>query len=603
VDEEPGERRRGSRLNGGRTPRAPLPSIQDILQKGQELLVQVTKEPIANKGPRITTQISLPGRFAVIMPNVEHVGVSRKIEDRVERQRLKDLVTQLKPEGCALIVRTVGEGAESKALETDVTHLVSLWKEIQTKATTASAPSLVHQDVGLVIGLVRDVFNDDVDQLILDDRDAHDELTRYLRSFAPELRERVKLYTDPMPIFDKYGVESEIDKTLDRKVWLKKGGYILIEQTEALVAIDVNTGRFIGKKNQEETIFKTNMLAAREIARQLRLRDIGGIIVIDFIDMESEANKKKVLAELRQYLKRDRAKTKAFQVSDLGLIEMSRQRVRPSLYHFMSDKCAYCESTGHVLSLDSIANRIERMVRRVSHYTRTRDLRLQANPRLTVFLREERQDRLNELAKATGVSMDLVDDARLHREEFRLVAVPSGEDLMRRVSSPGGNGAGASVRADDGETRRRTARPVRTLSGGRPNRPPREAPRDRAREAGGANLERGRGRDRDRDRERPDRGRDRERSRERGEPIAEAPRGLRGERPVGAPSAPELGNGRSGPGRRRRGSRGRGRRGSGGSGSGGAGGGSGRPVLEDGPGEAPGPSYVAPVIENPTPES
>jgi ribonuclease G len=292
VDDEPTDRRRGPRGNG--RPQRVLPAIQDILQKGQELLVQVTKEPIATKGPRITTQISLPGRFAVIMPNVDHVGVSRKIEDRAERQRLKELVVELKPADCALIVRTVGEGAERKALEHDVQHLVDMWREIQTKAATVHAPAPVHQDVGLVIGLVRDVFNDDVDQLVLDDRAAYDQLMEYLKSFAPDLRSRVKLYTDPMPIFDKYGIENELDKTLDRKVWLKKGGYILIEQTEALVAIDVNTGRFTGKKNQEETILKTNLLAAREISRQLRLRDIGGIIVIDFIDMESEANKKKV---------------------------------------------------------------------------------------------------------------------------------------------------------------------------------------------------------------------------------------------------------------------------------------------------------------------
>jgi len=467
VEEEPGERRRSPRVNGGRSLR-PLPPIQDILQKGQELVVQVTKEPIATKGPRITTQISLPGRFAVIMPNVDHVGVSRKIEDRAERARLKELVVELKPTDCALIVRTVGEGTDRKALETDVQHLVAMWRQIQEKSGTAPAPSLIHQDVGLVIGLVRDLFNEDVAQLVIDDRTAHDELMEYLRNLAPELRDHVKLYTEPMPVFDKYGVENELDKTLDRKVWLKKGGYILIEQTEALVAIDVNTGRFTGKKNQEETILKTNILACKEIARQLRLRDIGGIIVIDFIDMESETNKKKVLQELRIWLKRDRAKTKAFQVSDLGIIEMSRQRVRPSLYHFMSDKCAYCEATGHVLSLDSVANRIERMVRRVSHYTRFREVRLQANPQLAVFLREERRDRLEGLMKLTGVRLDIVDDPRLHREDFRLISVQTGEDLMRRVSTPamdGGAGRGEEV-----EVRRRIPRSTGRPAAGRPVR-------------------------------------------------------------------------------------------------------------------------------------
>ncbi|MFQ5601274.1 MAG: ribonuclease E/G, partial [Candidatus Krumholzibacteriia bacterium] len=465
-DDDPQDRRRGS--GNGR----PLPPIQDILQKGEEILVQVTKEPIATKGPRITTQISLPGRFAVIMPNADHTGVSRKIEDRAERQRLKALVQELKPAECALIVRTVGEGVVRKALENDVEHLVKQWRRIQEKAAPAPAPSLIHQDVGLVIGLVRDIFNDDVDQLVLDGREAFDQLTHYLKDFAPDLLPRVKLYDDPMPIFDKCGIENEIDRTLDRKVWLKKGGYLIIEQTEALVSVDVNTGRFTGKKNQEDTIFKTNTLAAREIARQLRLRDIGGIIVIDFIDMESEANKKRVLVELRSWLKRDRAKTKAFQVSDLGLIEMSRQRVRPSLYHFMSDQCSYCESTGHVLSLDSIANRIERMVRRVSHYTRARDLRLQASPRLALFLRESRWERLQELMGLTGVSLDLVDDPRLHREDFRLLSVETGEDLMRHVSAPRGNGGARDTVQTIGR-RRGSRRRGRRGPGGREAEPAR----------------------------------------------------------------------------------------------------------------------------------
>ncbi len=478
-DDEPGDRRRpGGRHNG----RPPLPPIQDILHKGQEILVQVTKEPIATKGPRITTQISLPGRFAVIMPNVDHVGVSRKIEDRAERSRLKAIINDLKPQDCALIVRTVGEGAEQKALENDVQHLVATWKEIQSKAGPAPAPSLVHQDVGIVIGLVRDVFNEEVDQLVLDDRAAYDELIAYLRGVAPELAVRVKLHEEPVPIFDKYDIENELDKTLDRKVWLKKGGYIVIDQTEALVAIDVNTGRFTGKKNQEETIVKTNLLAAREAARQMRLRDIGGIIVIDFIDMESEQNKKKVLQDLRTWLKRDRAKTKAFQVSDLGLVEMSRQRVRPSLYHFMSDKCANCESTGHVLSLDSVANRIERMVRRITHYTRVRDVRLQANPQLAVFLREDRYDRLQALMRITGVSIDVVDDARLHRETFRLISVQTGEDLMRRVSGPGLNGE--RNRMEEPEARRNERGP-RTASGSSDGRETRSAGGREGGESGG----------------------------------------------------------------------------------------------------------------------
>ena len=527
-DEESSDRRRAG--NGRQ-----LPAIQDVLKKGMEILVQVTKEPIATKGPRITTQLSLPGRYAVIMPNADHVGVSRKIEDRSERVRLKGLVEALKPQGCGLIVRTVGEGVERAALEVDVENLVNQWRKIQEKAAGAPAPSLVHQDVGLVIGLVRDILNENVNLLILDDHKGHEQLSDYLRDIAPDMLRQVKFYEDPMPIFDRYGVESEIDKTLDRKVWLKKGGYVVIEQTEALVSVDVNTGRFTGKKNQEETILKTNMLAAREIARQLRLRDIGGIIVIDFIDMESEANKKRVFQELRSALKSDRAKTKAFMVSDLGLVEMSRQRVRPSLYHFMSDQCSYCESTGHVLSLDSIANRIERMLRRVSHYTRARQLRLQASPRVVLFLREERAQRLREWMQATGISVDLVDDPRLHREDFHLISVETGEDLMRFVSHMRSNGDPRPASSVEPPPARRRVGPPPSR-GRRP--PPAAAPVPAPVGAGPSTYPARR--------ERPP-----ERRREGGDAT----------RRSGPP--------REGGGRRRRGGRGRGRRG--------------RPYLEDSP--------------------
>jgi hypothetical protein len=397
----------------------------------------------------------------------------------------------------------------------------------------------------MVIGLVRDVFNDDVDELVLDSQEDYDQLVEYLKDLAPELRTRVKLYQDPMPVFDRYGIESEIERTLDRKVWLKKGGYLIIEQTEALVSVDVNTGRFTGKRNQEETIFKTNMLAAREVARQLRLRDVGGIIVIDFIDMESEQNKKRVLQELRNYLKNDRAKTKTFQVSDLGLVEMSRQRVRPSLYHFMSDECRYCSSTGHVLSLDSITNRIERMVRRISHYTRERQVRLQANPSVMLFLREDRYRRIKELMQETGVTIDLVDDPRLHREDFQILAVESGEDLMRRVASPSRNGSQRSAAASSSGR-----------SGGTTSQ---ESERGSGRRRGG----RGRGRRSGRAGEPGRRGGGRNSAKEPNEVSVE----VRGEDVSEADSSRE-GRGR---GRRRRGSRGRGRRGRG------------RPILEDNP--------------------
>jgi len=416
VDDEPFDRRRGGRNNG----RTPMPAIQDILQKGQELLVQVTKEPIATKGPRITTQISLPGRFVVIMPNVDHVGVSRKIEDRTERQRLKELVVELKPTDCALIVRTVGEGTDRKALEHDVQHLVDAWKGIQERAATAPAPSRIHQDVGLVIGLVRDVFNDDVDQLVLDDRAAYDQLMGYLGDYAPSLRERVKLHTDPMPIFDRYGIEHELDRTLDRKVWLKKGGYLVFDQTEALVAIDVNTGRFVGKRDQEETILETNLLAAREIPRQLRLRDIGGIIVIDFIDMEIEANKRAVIEELRKELRKDRARTKAFAVSDLGLVEMTRQRERSSLLHYYTEDCPHCAGLGKVPSLETMLVALERAMRRVAAAGGEKRITVRVSPEVALYFVEQEGRRFAELEKRFKLQVDLKDDPQLKRGDMRV---------------------------------------------------------------------------------------------------------------------------------------------------------------------------------------
>src|SRR4029079_2405333 len=294
---------------GGRRSRRPVPKIEDHLKKGQEIVVQVTKESIGTKGPRVTQQVSLPGRFTVFMPGVDHSGVSRRIEDRSERSRLKQLVAEHRPKGAGLIVRTAGDGKGEKEFANDVKYLIRLWEKIEKKTHTSRAPSLIHRELELTTGLIRDLFTEDVDELIIDSKDDHRDILNYLRSISPDRRDRVKLYKGKQPIFDAFDIETQIEKAFERKVWLKKGGYLVIDQSEALGAVDVNTGRFTGKKNQEDTIFKTNLEAAKEAARQLRLRDMGGIIVIDFIDMEIEANKKAVLDELRSNLKRDRSRT------------------------------------------------------------------------------------------------------------------------------------------------------------------------------------------------------------------------------------------------------------------------------------------------------
>ena len=397
-------------------------------------MVQVTKEAIGTKGPRLSGQISLPGRFVVYLPNMSYLGVSRKIESRQERSRLKNLISRKKPPGSAIIARTACAGVEAKQIVSDMNYLHKLWQDIKAQSEKATAPSLVHEEVELLIGMVRDVMTDDVDRILIDSDREHRKLIRYLKKFSPHLANRVKLYRDRTPIFDKFNIEREIEKTLDRKIWLKKGGYITIDPTEALVAIDINTGRFVGKKDQEETIFETNMLAAREIPRQLRLRDIGGIIVIDFIDMEREANKRKVLAELRHNLRKDKARSKAFAVSELGLVEVSRKRVRPSLLHFYSDECPYCKGTGKVLSFASLANKIEQWVRRVGTRTREKKLQIRVNSSLALYLEDERRDIFDAMERQYRLKIEIQDDPRLHREDFKVVSLSSFRDLVQELS-------------------------------------------------------------------------------------------------------------------------------------------------------------------------
>ncbi len=423
---------RGGRGGGGRGPqreRPPVQPIEKMLTKGQEVLVQVTKEAIGTKGPRLTTQISLPGRHVVYMPNSEYLGISRRIESRQERQRLRQLIAKKKPANCAIIARTACEGVEDKHIVSDINYLHKLWTEIKRRAEKAQAPELVHEEVGMVVGMIRDLMADDIDKIWMDNEKEYRRLVRALRQTSPELASRTHQFREKSPIFEKYNIENEVEKTLERKVWLKKGGYLVFDQTEALVAIDVNTGRFVGKRDQEETILETNLLAAREIPRQLRLRDIGGIIVIDFIDMESEANKKKVLAELRHHLRKDRSRSKAFAVSDLGLVEVSRKRVRPSLMHFLSEECPYCKGTGKVLSFDTLANKIERQIHKIGQRTKERRIQIRANTSFAVFLDEQRGTMLDSLEKQYRMRIEIQDDPRLHREDFKMVSLANFRDL------------------------------------------------------------------------------------------------------------------------------------------------------------------------------
>ncbi len=421
--------------HGGRGSRRSLPNIQDHVKRGETKLVQVTKEPISTKGSRVTTQISLPGRYLVYLPDGSKVGVSRKIESREERARLRQTVSKLLPKDSGgVIVRTVAEDATEDELKREMKSLLGVWKKIKRKANFVRAPALVQREASLTSGIIRDLFSESVDQLWVDSKELHVEISQYLEQFDPELLQRVKLYQDRTPLFDKFEIEQEIAALSRRRVDLPTGGYVIIEPTEALVSIDVNTGRYTGKKDAEKTILRTNTEAAREIARQLRLRDIGGIIVIDFIDMDSKGNRDRVLHELRTHLGRDRARTRAFQVSELGLVEMTRQRVRPSLWQSMTTSCPSCNGTGRVFKPEVVVARLERTLKRVAHDSKERQLTVRLHPEVALFLLEQEPNFLKELRKATKMDLEIRDDPVIQVDEFRLVSQPAGRDVTEKYA-------------------------------------------------------------------------------------------------------------------------------------------------------------------------
>ncbi len=413
------------------SPRRALPNIQEILKKGQTLPVQVTKEPIGTKGCRVTAQISLPGRFLVYMPYASKVGVSRKIESREQRGKLREMVSKLLPKDAGgVIVRTVAEGVTEEHFRREIDSLLALWRKINRKKTfVRRAPALLQRETSLTRGIIRDLFSAKVDALHVDSKELYNEIEQYLNQIDPELLSRVHLYGEPTPLFDKFDIESEIRDLFKARVELPTGGSLVIQPTEALVSIDVNTGRYTGKKDPEKTILRTNLEAAREIARQIRLRDIGGIIVCDFIDMETRSNRDKVLQELRTHLGRDRARTKALAVSELGLVEMTRQRVRPSLWHSMTTDCPTCGGSGRVFTPEVVARRLERALKRAGHEHRERQLTVRLHPEVALYLLEEEPKLLQTLSTLTGLDLDLRDDPMIRLDEFRLMSRPAGRDV------------------------------------------------------------------------------------------------------------------------------------------------------------------------------
>jgi ribonuclease G len=416
--------------NGGRRGRSKAPPIQDVIKKGQEILVQVSKEPISTKGPRVTAQVSLAGRFLVYMPFASRVGVSRKIGDRAERQRLREMVQKVLPnESGGVIVRTVGEDATQATFERELNTLINQWKRIKKKTHFVRSPALLHRETSLARGLMRDLFSEKVESVTVDSKQIHNEITEYLKGIAPELLDRIKLYDEAVPLFDKAEIETEIRDLFKRRCDLPSGGYLIIEPTEALVSVDVNSGRYTGKKDPEKTILRTNLEAAREIARQIRLRDIGGIIVCDFIDMESRQNRDRVLQELRTHLGRDRARTKAFQVSELGLVEMTRQRVRQSHLQSMTEACPTCHGTGRVFTAETVVRRVERSVKRMGVEGRTDPLVIKLHPDVAMYVLEQEHDFLKKLENAVEFGLELRDDPLLKPDEFKLVVKSAGRDV------------------------------------------------------------------------------------------------------------------------------------------------------------------------------
>lgn len=389
------------------------------LKVGQEILVQVVKEPIGRKGPRVSSQVSLPGRTLVLVPNESGVGVSRKIVDFKDRRRLKATAAQIRPKGFGLIVRTMADAHSTDGLAAEVKQLLKTWKSVEQNIRALKGPGLVHQDVSLTSSTIRDLFTPDVNSVVVDSRKLYKEIVSYVDDVAPALRDRIKLYTDRVPIFDKYGIETEIEKCMSRKIWLNGGGYIYFDQTEALVAIDVNSGGFHGRKDHEENSLKINLKAAREIARQLRLRDIGGIIVIDFIDMGSEVNRRKVFDEMRRAMRMDRAKWDMAPISPFGLLEMTRQRIRPSLMFTLREPCPHCNGTGLVPSMATVVTALERWVRRFTSQTREHRLVLKVHPQVKAYLSGGLRSRIARIMWANRAFITLEEDPNLRLDEFR----------------------------------------------------------------------------------------------------------------------------------------------------------------------------------------
>ena len=403
------------------------------LKTGQSIFVQVIKEAFAGKGPRITTEVAIPGRLLVLVPNSKYVGISKKIWDKYERRRLKKLVSSLKDNDAGIIVRTVAEGKSEELIKNDLQNLENNWQKILKASNQKKDVELLYEDLETASSVIRDLFTPDISKIVIDSKKLFKKINSYLEDVSPNMASRLDHYKIKKPLFESMGIENEIDKLLRPKVWLKSGAYLIIEKTEAMVVVDVNSGRFVGKKNHEENSLKINLEACKEVARQLRLRDLSGLVVIDFIDMKNESNRKKIYYELRKELKKDRAKVAVSPISDFGLLEMTRQRIRLSLLDSMSDECPTCKGAGRIMSRETLITRIDHWLRRYKTKNRRLKLKLELHPEIADFMRDNKKA-LRGLMWHNFTYISVEGNSKIKRDEFRFLDSKNNGKVIEHVS-------------------------------------------------------------------------------------------------------------------------------------------------------------------------
>ncbi len=406
--------------------------ITDVVKQGQEIIVQVIKEPLGTKGARVTTNITLPGRYLVLMPNTTCIGVSRRITCSKERERLKEEIEQLRPHNMGIIVRTVAEGKNKDDFNEDIKFLLRLWQKIEREKKLGFVPRLIHRDFDLISKTIRDTFSKDIDKFIINNEKEYQNALELVELLSPSLKSGIFYFNETIEIFDYYGIRSQVDKSLNRKIWLKSGGYIVIDSTEAFTVIDVNTGKYVGRTDLEDTVFKTNIEAAEEIAKQLRLRDIGGIIIIDFIDMTSEEDNQRVIDVLENALSRDKTKSKVLGMTQLGLVEMTRKKVRLGLDRLLQKKCQYCDGSGRLVNEYALLYELEKEMMRISVHTNSEAVIFEVNPAvLQVFKKEE--SILKEINDKTNLKSFIISNSLLHHNEIQVKAMGNMESIKKLI--------------------------------------------------------------------------------------------------------------------------------------------------------------------------